>query len=301
MSRQHDKHVVIDGGSGVISFGPSVRYPDGTHRQHGAIPVDGAEIVLTGYRHGGGAIGNVGSTTLTVLRTTLPFVDRVTNLKPAAGGVDAETTANAKIRGPLTLRTGLRAVTGSDFERITLESSVEVARARCLPASTIGGPLRLLVVPHVRTGASEHVLDDFVIPDPLMTQMATKLEERRLIGTTVQISTPFYQGVSVAVLLRSLPGRPPKFVQQRALDLLTGYINPLVGGSDGTGWPFDTDLNSATLHQMLEAIEGVERVEECLLFEYDLRNERRLGVGRETLRLERDSLFLSAKHQVIVR
>jgi len=43
-------------------------------------------------------------------------------------GVDAETVAEAKVRGPMTLRTGQRAVTAGDYERLTLESSIEVAR-----------------------------------------------------------------------------------------------------------------------------------------------------------------------------
>ena len=32
-----------------------------------------------------------------------------------------------------------------------------------------------------------------------------------------------------------------------------------------------------------------------------LRNHERVGLAREQLRLERDSLFLSANHQVVVR
>ena len=106
-----DRHYVLHSGSGTLEFGPSVRYADGSTRQHGAIPVDGAEISITSYRHGGGAAGNVGADTLTVLRSSVAFVDRVSNLGPASGGVDAETPANAKLRGPLTIRTGQRAVT----------------------------------------------------------------------------------------------------------------------------------------------------------------------------------------------
>ncbi len=79
-SHADDKHFTWDGATGMVRFGPRVRYPDGTLRQHGAIPRDGSEIVVTGYRHGGGALGNVGAGTLTVLRTTIPFIDRVSNL-----------------------------------------------------------------------------------------------------------------------------------------------------------------------------------------------------------------------------
>jgi hypothetical protein len=53
--------------------------------------------------------------------------------------------------------------------------------------------------------------------------------------------------------------------------------------------------------QLLEAVEGVERVEEVLFFEHDLRNHERVGFGKELVKLERDSLFLSAHHQVVVR
>ena len=296
-----DRHYVLDGATGTVSFGPAVRYPDGTTRQHGAIPPDGAEIRMTGYRQGGGAAGNVGTGTLTVLRTSISYIDRVTNLAPATGGVDAETAQNAKLRGPLSLRTGQRAVTVRDFERLTLEASTEVARVRCLPPETPTEPVRLLVVPHLRADPELHQLDDFALSDPLVGVITAHLEPRRLLGTTVTVGTPFYQGVTVAALVQALPGRPPTLVRQRALDVLFRYINPLTGGVDGEGWPFDVDLNAAPIAEMLEAIEGVERVEEVLLFEYDLRTGRRYGSGRELIRLDRQSLFLSAHHQVVVR
>jgi predicted phage baseplate assembly protein len=297
----HDRHYVWDGATGAIRFGPSVRFGDGTVNQHGAIAPDGAEIIVDRYRHGGGAAGNVGAGTLTVLRTTVAFVDRVGNSTPASGGVDAETVRNAKLRGPLSLRTGQRAVTVRDFERLTLESSVEVARARCLAPRQPAGPVRVLVVPHVRRGPDDQRLDDFALSDTLVGQIRDHLNERRILGTTVEIGTPYYQGVTVAALLHALPGRPAGLVRQRALDLLHRYVNPLVGGPDGSGWPFDTDLNAAPLAQLLEAVEGVERVDEVLLFEYDLRTGGRYGPGRELIKLDRQSLFLSAGHQVVVR
>jgi predicted phage baseplate assembly protein len=300
-SGSNDRHFVVDSGAGVVQFGPRVRYPDGSVRQHGAIPRDGAEILMSGYRHGGGSRGNVGARTLTVLRSTIPYIARVINLRPAIGGVDAETVEEAKIRGPLTLRTGQRAVTAGDFERLTRESSVEVARARCLAANSTGGPVRVLVVPDVRTDPARHRLDDFALSNELMAQITTHLDEHRLVGTAIEVGTPFYQGVSVAGLIRVLPGRPAALVRQRALDALTRYIHPLRGGPDGAGWPFDNDLNSATISQLLEAVEGVERVEEVLLFEYDLRTEQRLGSGRDVIRLDEHSLFLSAANQVVVR
>ncbi len=296
-----DRHFVWDSASGEVRFGPRIRYADGSVRQHGMIPRDGAEIAVTGYRFGGGAAGNVGARTLTAMRTSVPFVSGCVNLRAATGGVDAETVAEAKARGPMTLRTGQRAVTAGDFERLALESSVEVARARCLPSATGRGPVRLLVVPAVRTDPKAQQLDDYALAAPLMRTITDHLDRHRIVGTATEVGTPYYQGVSVAALVHAPPGRPLALVRQRAIDELTRYINPLTGGADGAGWLFDVDLNAAAIAQLLETVEGVERVDEVQLFEFDLRTRQRVGSGRDVIRLDRHSLFLSGNHRVVVR
>ena len=107
--------------------------------------------------------------------------------------------------------------------------------------------------------------------------------------------------VTIAALVASRPGHPNHLVRDRAMATLYRYLNPLLGGPDGNGWGFDQHLNAASVFQTLEAVEGIDRVEEVLFFEYDLRNQERLGFGKELVKLERDSLFLSANHQVVVR
>jgi predicted phage baseplate assembly protein len=296
-----DPHFAWDSASGIVRFGPRVRYPDGSVRQHGRIPRDGAEITVKEYRYGGGALGNVGARTLTVLRSAVPYISGSVNLRPAVGGVDAETVNEAKTRGPLTLRTGQRAVTAGDFERLTLESSIEVARARCLPAVTGQGPVRMLVVPQVRTDLRTHQLDDFAITAPLMRRITEQLDAHRIVGTAVEVGTPYYQGVSVAALVHAPAGRPLALVRQRAVNELTRYIHPLLGGADGAGWLFDADLNAAAIAQLLESVEGVDRVDEVQLFEFDLRSGQRIGAGRDVIRLDEHSLFLSGAHRVVVR
>jgi predicted phage baseplate assembly protein len=296
-----DRHFVWDSASGEIRFGPRIRYADGTVRQHGLIPRDGAEIAVTGYRFGGGAAGNVGARTLTAMRTSVPYVSGCVNLRAATGGVDAETVAEAKTRGPLTLRTGQRAVTAGDFERLALESSVEVARARCLPSATGRGPVRVLVVPAVRTDPKAQQLDDYALAAPLMRRITEHLDRHRIVGTAIEVGTPYYQGVSVAALVHAPAGRPLALVRQRAIDELNRYINPLTGGADGAGWLFDVHLNAAAIAQLLETVEGVDRVDEVQLFEFDLRTRQRIGSGRDVIRLDRHSLFLSGNHRVVVR
>lgn len=301
-SRATDKHVVWDSATGEVRFGPAIRHPDGTVRRHGAAPPDGAEVRVTGYRSGGGARGNVGARTLATLRGALPFVASVTNARAATGGVDAETVEEAKTRGPLTLRSGQRAVTASDYEALTRQASIEVARARCLPAAHTGSPVvRVLVVPNVRTDPGGHHIDDFALSPSLTRAIAAALDVSRPVGVSVEVGAPYYQGVSVATLIRTLPGRPTASVRQRVADALTRYINPVTGGSDGTGWPFDAALTATAAAQVIEGVDGVLAVDELQLFEFDLRTGRRVGGGRESIPLEPNGLFLSAEHRVVVR
>jgi hypothetical protein len=96
-------------------------------------------------------------------------------------------------------------------------------------------------------------------------------------------------------------GRPLALIRQRAVAALTRYLHPLTGGGDGDGWLFDADVNAATITQLLEAVEGIDRVDEVLLYEYDLRSGQRIGGGRDVVRLDAQSLFLSGPHRVVVR
>ena len=299
-SGRDSRHVVWDATSGEIRFGPAIRAGDGTIGQHGAVPPKGAEIAVTGYHFGGGLAGNVGAGTLTVLRTTIPYIDRVSNLQAAEGGVDPEPVENAKLRAPALIRTGKRAVTAHDYERLTAEADPRVARVRCVRPTTRDGPVRVLIVPKTHKRRAVLTIDDFDLPDDLVDRVAEYLDERRTLGTSVEISTPYYQGLSVAARLNVLPGRPHEVVRERALELLYGYVNPLDGGPRKDGWPFDLEAGAATLAEMLDSVEGVRSVADVVLFEADLRNEQRVGKGKEWLRLSPDALFFSFAHQVVV-
>lgn len=300
-SAPDDPHFCWDSSTGAVKFGPLIRYPDGSSRQHGAIPAENARLRLTSYRTGGGAAGNVGAGTITSLRTSIPYVTRVENLRSATGGVDAETVANARERGPMSMRAGGRAVTVSDFERLTSEADSRVGRVRCLAPREPGDPIRLLVVPAITEPPETLHLDHFALPDDMIASISGYLDERRILGSTVEVGTPYFQGVTVAALLTARPGRPGAVVRERAMRTLYDFINPLTGGPEGNGWPFDADLNAAQVFQLLDAVEGVERVDEVLFFEYDLRNQQRMGFGKEMVKLGSDSLFLSTNHQVVVR
>lgn len=300
-SRPTDHHVVVDEALGVVRFGPRIRHPDGATTQHGAIPPHGATVGISRYRTGGGASGNVGAGTLRQLRTTIPYVSSVRNRFAAIGGVDPETVDEVRLRGPRTLRTGRRAVTASDYEQLALQSSPRVARARCLPPVTSGDAVRLLVVPATDVDPTALRLDDFAMDDDLYEEVSTHLDERRTLGARLRIATPFFHGVSVIVRVRAVTGRSPAAVKDRVERRLAEHLSPLTGGPQGTGWGFGQTLTTSDLVALVDDVPGVGEVAELTMFEFDLRNERRVGDRVDTLVLDEDSLLLSRRPQVVVR
>jgi len=296
-----DHHVTWDPSDGAVEFGPSVRYPDGTTVQHGAVPPFGARVVVTRYRAGGGTTGNVGARSLTSLRVAVPFVDSVANLVPARGGVDPEQLDEVKVRGPRTVRAGQRAVTVSDYEQLAFEASPAVARTLCVPPQEPFGPVRVLVVPGSTEDPEQMTIDDLALSEQLFTAVRDRLEDARTLGATVEISTPYYQGVSPVVRIRGAVGRSPVAVKERVTAAIHRFLSPVVGGPRGDGWPFGTDLSAATLVSVISEVEGVAAVEELALFELDLRNDRRVGEASEIVHLDDHALFLAGKVQVVVR
>ncbi|MDJ0800363.1 MAG: baseplate J/gp47 family protein [Calothrix sp. MO_167.B12] len=121
-SNANDRHYTLDRQSGEISFGDGIA---------GMIPPRGQNnIRLNFYRTGGGKQGNISSETITQLKTTIPYIDRVINLEPSAGGAQQETLERMKRRVPKQLRHRDRAVTLEDIEDLAYEASTNVARAK---------------------------------------------------------------------------------------------------------------------------------------------------------------------------
>lgn len=301
-SGPEDRHYVIDSTHGTICFGPVVRQQDGTMRHYGAVPPKDAMVRLRRYATGGGAVGNVGQKALQTLTSSIPFVARVENLAPATGGVDGETVEQAKSRAPMLMHTRGRAVTAEDFEVITREAAPELARVRCLTAQEAGlpaGTVKVLVVPGLPDEPGPARFASLKPRRSTLDAVARRLDERRLVGTTVLVEPPLYRGVTAVVRLRAVPGVKTDRVTDDALNALYGYLNPVTGGPDGTGWPFGRPVQSGDLYAVLQQVDGVGIVEEVRLFNANPVTGVR-GEETDRVTLDRDSLIFSFEHQVLV-
>lgn len=305
-SKPHDRHYVVDSLEGIIQFGPLIREPQTLKRQtqtraylqkvlpaerssgrdllntqmmehqYGAIPPRGSEIVFS-YRTGGGKQGNVQAGTLNFLKTAIPYLDRVTNYEAAVNGTDAESLEQAVLRVPSILRSHDRAVTASDFEALTLQGSGgAIARSQCSPmsANQPAGSVSVLVVPQANTDlinlGQGIAPENFYLNPALRAQVLNYLDERRLLGTQVQLQQPNYMGVSVhaEVTLEPFynnPSAQAEIVHSLQVALYR-YLNPLTGGSDGKGWPFGRPVYPSDIIAILQQKAGIQYLGAILLF-----------------------------------
>jgi len=298
-----DRHYVLDAVGGIVRFGPAVRLPEGGVAQHGAVPARGMTIRLRGHAVGGGRHGNVAKGAIRTLKSSIPFVSSVQNLESAQGGVDPETIQQAKQRGPILLRTRSRAVTAEDYEAIALEAAPELARVRCVTAGeddVNAGSLRVLIVPAAPQEADGRIEFGELVPaEDTLQRISDRLGEVRLIGTRVSVEPPSYRGVTVVTRLVARPKADVTRIREEALAALYGYLNPISGGPDGTGWPFGRPVQAGEVFGLLQRIRGVDMVEDARLFGANpVTGER----GKETQRLELDpySLIFSYEHHVRV-
>ncbi len=280
-STRYDRHYTLDLASGEIRFGPAIRQPDGTVRQYGRIPEARRRIRFTRYRYGGGSIGNVPAGKLQVLRSSLAYITRVSNLERAEGGRDQETLEEAKMRARREIRAQYRAVTAEDFETLTKSATRAVARVKCLAAGATDDPdtpmrvglVDLRVVPAAYAAVEAGDLSRLHLDAPLRRTIHTHLDQYRLLTVPLQVREPRYIGVSVHAQIACALYSDPDAVVARVNHALHRFLTPLALpaaegeenitqflGPHWEGWPFGKDLYIAELFNLIQQVRGVQHV-----------------------------------------
>jgi len=307
-STSNQPHFVLDSALGTIELGPRIRTPNGDELQYGRVPAEGTKLRFSSYRNGGGIVGNVGARTINVLESSIPYVATVINPAPAVGGTEPEDIEHAKWRVPQLLKARERAVTPDDFELLAREASPGIARARCLAArdtSTAGadtaapGSVRLQLVPALPSPDGPLVPDQLQVPPRVRLDVQTYLDDRRLLTSELVLDTPTYTWVSVLVRVRPKPRANRARVIKQATDSIYRFIHPTFGGPDLVGWPFGRELFAGEIYSLVQAIDGVDFVEDVTLQQVDIAT---LNFGDAQVRLtpEGNGLFCSHEHRVRV-
>ncbi len=190
-----------------------------------------------------------------------PKVQCVINPLAAWGGAAAETIDQAAGEADQLVESSGRAVTLSDYERLAANTpGTRIARVTAIanmhpdfPCYSAPGMITVIVLPYLPQGSP--------IPTPgLLAAVSAYLRPRRVIGTRVEVVGPTYLEVAVQATVQSMTGANRTNLQQAIVKALNNFLDPLVGGPDGTGWPFGRDVYRSEIMKVIDAVAGVDYI-----------------------------------------
>ncbi|MDZ8105293.1 MAG: putative baseplate assembly protein [Nostoc sp. DedQUE12a] len=274
-SGMRDRHYTVNHLTGEIKFG------DG---QQGMIPPQGRNnIRMARYKTDGGTKGNKPAQTITQLKTSIPFINSVTNLEPAGGGADREAIERVKERGPKFIRHRNRAVTAQDFEDLAYEASPDVARAKAI--APVFDPLAddswLETNRDITKNPSEiHLKPDInpgqvtllIVPKSSARQPVPSLALIECVETYIRarchpsinliLTAPDWHEVSVTAVVVPVSLDVADAVREAVIKRLQEFLHPLTGGKQGQGWAFGRQPQMSDLYAVIERVPGVDHIHE---------------------------------------
>jgi predicted phage baseplate assembly protein len=251
-----DRVYVLDSATGLLQFGDGV---------HGAAVPDGFRNVRAlVYQVGGGAAGAVAAETITTQLSSAPFVTGVSNPLRATGGMEAEPAALTRRRGPQEIRARNRAVAVADYELMAVRApGAQVVRAHAVsglhpahPGVPVAGVVGVYVVPPFRNEGAP-------TPDERTLRAVAEYLAGRVApaGVEVVAGAPFYHKVRAEIGVVIDPAADQGDTVRRLTRALNTYIDPIVGGEDGEGWPFGGTLRySPLLRRLVTGVDGVRAI-----------------------------------------
>src|SRR5262249_11055100 len=142
-----------------------------------------------------------------------------------------------------------RAITADDFKALALSiPGIAIARAHTavgyhpeFPCHPVAGAITVFVVPQVPREAEDFETGEAVLAPATdlgaLLELNRRLDARRLVTSEVFVRTVRYRAVRLDVELHGVFAREARLRTALSL-LLTKYLDPLVGGDQGEGWPF---------------------------------------------------------------
>ena len=246
-----------------------LRFGDGRAGRQPVLAASGDRIRVE-YWAGGGTAGNIPAGA-----TFDHPAFAVRSLVDAAGGRGDEPLEEARARAARLQRRIGRAVTAGDIESLAETTpGVAIARGIAVPGLdealplAVPGTTTVYLIPSAPRDEPESDLVEPVrvldpMPDPgALSAVHARLEQARLLGSTILVRPPRWRDVRLTVQLGSPVALAPE-AEATVRAALERHLDALVGGDEERGWPLGGAIDPSALLRRIQGLVGeATRVEE---------------------------------------
>jgi hypothetical protein len=162
-------------------------------------------------------------------------------------------------------------VSAADFEALTKETpGVRIERAFVMANArpdcetcSAPGAVTVVLVPFAPFEESIHV--PILVQPSVAAAVVRFLDTRRLVTTEVFTRSANFRKVTVEVTVQLEARASVTATRTAVVDSLNRFFHALVGGVDGTGWPFGGTIFFSTVFENLVNVPGVARVDQLFI------------------------------------
>lgn len=187
----------------VIQFGNGLK---------GKIPVAFPNGIIASYRVGGGEASNIGENLITVMETSVAFVNSTFNLPAKIMGHDKESLESIKVNAPAFYRTRNRLVTLEDYEDLLRMNFISFMEVQCVRDETY----KLLAHLYYK------MREGHAFTPTLAAQVDAFISERCMIGTSYDISPCVMETVDIEAKLYVSRDYVPEVIENQVETYLAG-------------------------------------------------------------------------------
>lgn len=250
----------IDYNKGQIIFG---------NGRYGKIPChQNQESIKVQYNISSGSVGNVPANGILGFSSSVPYISKVTNLKPMVGGIDMETVDFAAERMSYHISDMDRVVTLSDFENSIAYNDRNISKVKCIPhVNNLNeeeiGTVSIAVLPKdYMQGYEKFAVLKKRVYDYIDQKAAITFKN----SSKIHVFETIYVEISVNLEIVIDEYNNYQKAYQQVYDKLKKFLDPIEGGFDGNGWKIGTIPRKELIYNYIKMTPHIKWIKEINLF-----------------------------------
>ena len=230
---------------------------------------------------------------------SVPFVDKLYNLEPVAGGYDIEPDAEAVKRLSHTVAIQDRAVSDSDLTVLIKNTGRDINKVKLLKPAA--GGLDIIILPERADGFGDPgrqpeyfgeikhaVMETLFEKGPVTLLSKARIKEARYIRYKINVD----------LTVQSYNDYHP--VNEAVENALEAFLHPITGGAGRDGFEIGKMPTKTRIYMLLKAINKIVRINSFNINCFEIDGDRTKELDYEKAVLLDDAVPVSAGHDITI-